>query len=98
MSHGKNVQSTQIHPWASSKSPKLSCEWSLTSEKLYDPKSEMEKASETFSSIKFCHRGAKPRSFSELCTPTKVPYLPNTQLQRNLVQPTNVTNRQDVAA
>lgn len=35
----------------------------------------MEKSSETLSSIKFCHRGAKPRNLSELCTPAKVPYL-----------------------
>lgn len=72
--HMKDVHSTQIHPWASSKSPKLSYEWSLTSEKLYNPKSEMEKASQTLRSIKFCHRGAQARGLSELCTPTKVPY------------------------
>lgn len=35
----------------------------------------MEKASETLKIIKFYHRGAKPRSLSELCTPTKLSYL-----------------------
>lgn len=47
----KRCAVTQIHPRASRKTPKLSYEQSLTSEKLYNTKSEMEKTSETLSSI-----------------------------------------------